>query len=139
MFANHLGVPKVITKMNRSEYSYLFSDKNNGSIICPMELSADEIIQYVRAMETTDNAVQTLIRIVDNKAEVLEFVVGANTKNINKQLMDVKLKDSVVIACISHMGQIIIPKGTDKFQEGDTVVVVTSNELLARELNDIFL
>lgn len=138
MFATHLKVPKVITKINRSEYSYLISNQGVGSIICPKQLTADEIIRYVRAMENTEDTVQTLISIVDNKAEVLEFIVGHNAKNTNKALMDIKLKDNVVIACISRPGQVIIPKGTDSFSEGDNVVVVTKSEQSLREFNDIF-
>ena len=139
MFANHLKVPKVITKMNRNEYTYLISDKGVGSIVCPKQLTADEIIRYVRAMENTDGTVQTLISIIDHRAEVLEFVVGHNAKNLNRALMDIKLKKDVIIACISHLGQFVIPKGTDSFAEGDTVVVVAKNEAEIREFNDIFM
>jgi len=139
MFATHLKVPKVITKMNRNEYSYLISDKGVGSIICPKQLTADEIIRYVRAMENTEDTVQTLISIIDDRAEAIEFVVGQNAKNLNRALMDVKLKKDVLIACISHLGQIVIPKGTDSFTEGDTVVVVAKNEAEIKEFNDIFM
>lgn len=139
MFATHLKVPKVITKINRNEYTYLIPENSVGSIISPRYLAADEITRYVRAMENTEDNVQTLISIVDNKAEVIEFVVGHNAKNINKALMDIKLKEDVIISCISRMGQIKIPKGTDSFSEGDTVVVVAKNETSIREFNDIFM
>ena len=139
MFATHLKVPKVITKMNRNEYSYLISDKGVGSIICPKQLTANEIYRYVRAMENTEDTVQTLISIIDDRAEAIEFVVGQNAKNLNRALMDIKLKKDVLIACISHLGQIVIPKGTDSFTEGDTVVIVAKNEAEIREFNDIFM
>lgn len=43
---------------------------------------------------------------------------------------------NLLIACINHNGNILIPKGQDKIQVGDTVIVVTTIEGL-NDLKDI--
>ena len=50
--------------------------------------------------------------------------------------MNLKLKDSLLIACINRGGKIIFPRGQDTIEPGDTVVVVTSVTGL-NELDDI--
>ena len=42
-------------------------------------------------------------------------------------LMDLKLKDNLLIALINRNGKIIIPSGNDSLIVGDTVVIVTTN------------
>ena len=50
MYANYLGVPQVITKINRTEYTEVFRDKGIDCVISPKSLCAQNIVRYVRAM-----------------------------------------------------------------------------------------
>lgn len=50
MFANYLHVPKVVTKINRTEYTEVIRDKGIDSVISPKLLCANDIVRYVRAM-----------------------------------------------------------------------------------------
>jgi trk system potassium uptake protein TrkA len=138
MYAEHIGVPKTVTKMNRSEYSELFSDKEIGSTVCPKDVIASEIIRYVRSIDNTDASIITLHRIVDGKAEAIEFIANAQTAGLDTPLKELRLKKNILIACISHNGNIIIPRGMDRISYGDTVIVVTAADEPIAELNDIF-
>ena len=139
MFADYVGAPKTITKINRTEYSRMFFDKGIGSVVSPKELTANDIIRYVRAMgNTTGGAVRTLHRIVDGKAEALEFEAVDTTKNLNIPLMKLKLKKDILIACINRGGQVIIPRGNDYIAKRDIVIVVTNADRVISDLNDIF-
>ena len=85
MLCSHIGVPKTVTKIDRNEYVTLFPDREIGSVICPKELTANEIISYVRAM-VGEGSVKTLHRIVNGKAEALEFSVTQNAPYIDVPL-----------------------------------------------------
>ncbi len=138
MYAEHIGVPKTVTKMNRSEYSELFSDKEIGSTVCPKDVIAAEIVRYVRSIDNTDASIITLHRIVEGKAEAIEFIANAQTAGLDTPLKDLKLKKNILIACISHNGNVIIPRGMDRISYGDTVIIVTAADEPIVELNDIF-
>ncbi len=138
MYAEHIGVPKTVTKMNRSEYSELFSDKEIGSTVCPKDVIAAEIVRYVRSIDNTDASIITLHRIVEGKAEAIEFIANAQTAGLDTPLKDLKLKKNILIACIGHNGNIIIPRGMDRISYGDTVIIVTAADEPIVELNDIF-
>lgn len=140
MYANHAGVPKIITKINRLESAGVFSDMGVGSIVSPKELCTAEIVRYVRAMHTASgsSSVLALHRIAGSQAEGLEFRVGTDCRYKDVPLKDIKLKDDVLIACITHGGRTIIPDGNSSFAVDDSVIVVTTSERPFQRLNDIF-
>ena len=49
-----------------------------------------------------------------------------------------KLVNNVIIACITRKGKTEIPNGESYFQNGDTVVVVATGDIVLHQLNDIF-
>ena len=139
MFARRVGVPQVLTKINRMEYGEILGDRGADALVSPKELSSFEVVRYVRAMENTGGSeVLTIYKLADGKAEAQEFAVTDATKNLGVPLMNLKLKPGILIACISHKGKIIIPGGSDMLSSGDTVVVVTTAGRAIIDLNDIF-
>lgn len=139
MYAKHMGVAQVITKLNRTEYVDLFRDKGVDCIVTPKHLCAQEIVRYVRAMQNTDgSAVISMHHLLNGKVEAIELLVTEHTKNINVPLKDLNLKPNILLSCISHMDQIIIPGGNDMMKPGDTVIIVSLTGRVILDLNDIF-
>ncbi len=139
MYANYLGVPQVITKINRTEYNAVFRDKGIDCVVTPKLLGAQEVIRYVRAMQnTTGSSVVTVHHLVDGQVEALEFNVTEGTRMLGVPLARVQLKPNLLLASISRKGRIIIPGGNDCLEIGDTVVVVSTNDRIILDLNDIF-
>lgn len=140
MLASHIGVPKVITKINRLEYTDMFRKVGIGSIISPRGLCCTNILRYVRAMSSASGqeSVQALHTIVDGHVEALEFLAGPETRHQGEQLKDIPIQKEMLVACITHNGRTIIPKGDSSFTAGDTVIVVTAGGRAINELNDIF-
>lgn len=140
MFAQHLGVSKVITKINRVEYDQLFRKVGLGSIISPKALCCATILRYVRAMSTAKDAegLLALHPIANGQAEALEFQAGPATRHCGQPLKDIPLKSGILISCITHHGKTIIPNGDASFHPGDTIIVVTGGDRAITELDGIF-
>lgn len=138
LFAASRKVPQVITKLGRPENTLLAGDLDLGSIICPQELCSNEIVRYVRAMDNQTGAAISLHTIADGQAEAVEFLVEAGTKNCGVPLKELKLREGVLLATISHGGAVEIPHGGSMLQVGDTVVAVTTARGTLQTLNDIF-
>ena len=68
--------------------------------------------------------------------EALEFTVTKPSQVTDKTLIELSLKPNQLICCITRGDKIIIPKGDDTIQVGDTVVVVTLDHELM-DINDI--
>lgn len=134
LFAKENSNAKLVTKINRIAFDEIIDQMDLGSLIHPKYITADYILQHVRAMQNTIGSnVETLYQILDGKAEALEFQIREDSEVTNIPLMDISLKDNLLIGCINRNGRIHIPKGQDQILKGDTVIVVTTH----KGLNDI--
>ena len=125
---------KLIAKVNKIAFDDVIDSFGIDSIIYPKYLTADYILQYVRARQNTIGCnVETLYKILDGRAEALEFSIKEDSAVTNVPLMDLNLKDNLLICCINRNGQILTPRGQNIIKVGDTVILVTTN----RGLGDI--
>ena len=108
-----------------------------GSILYPRYMTSETIIGHVRATQNgIGSNIEVLYHIFDNKAEAIEFNTEGSSPVIGKPIMELKLKDNLLIACINRNGRIIIPKGNDIIQQNDKVVIVTTHSGF-KDLKDI--
>ena len=139
MYASFIGVKKVITKINRTEYGDVFADKGIDHVVSPKDLTVDTILQHVRSMNNAGpEAMLALHRLADGQAEAMEFRALEGTKGLGRTLREIRLKPNILIATIHRRGSIIIPKGDDCIEKGDNVFVVAAAKHKISEINDIF-
>ena len=137
LFAMKHSSAKVIAKVNHIAFHDIIGGLDVGSVIYPKYLTANKIIKYVRgAQNSMGSNVETLYKILDNQAEALEFSIRQESAVTQTPLMDLNLKDRLLVCCINRNGQIIIPRGQDYILPGDTVIVVTTQKGL-RDISDI--
>ena len=137
LYANNQNVKKVITKINKPSFRSLLESIKMSSVISPQEITASQITSYIRASQNSmGNKCKTLYKLVDNKVEALEFEVSSQSNVINTELRNLKLKGQILIAGIIRNGEFIIPKGSSKILPNDSVIVVTTGNIL-NDLDDI--
>ena len=137
IFAESQNVPKVMAKINREELISMAEKLGLDSIISPKKLVSDIIISYARALQNSmGSKVETLYKLMDDKAEALEFNTKEDAKIIGIPLKDLKLKKNILIGGIIRERKTIIPGGNDMILNGDKVVVIASNHRL-QDLSDI--
>ncbi|MBR2353999.1 MAG: Trk system potassium transporter TrkA [Clostridia bacterium] len=138
MYGNSCGIPQIITKLERVDDARIIDKLPIGSVICPRKLCCNNILRYVRALQNQTGAALTVHAIADGQVEALEFEVDEHTLHVGKPLKEIKLKENVLLACITHHGKIEIPNGNSCFNVGDRLVVVESGDDVILQLNDIF-
>ena len=137
LYAASQSRAKLITKVNKIAFENVINALNLGSVIYPKMLTADIILQYVRAMQNSMGSnVETLYKIVANRAEALEFRVMNDPAIVGIPLEKLRLKDNLLVACINRNGRIRSPRGKDVIETGDRVIIVTTNTGL-NDLKDI--
>lgn len=138
MLAKKKSNAKVVTKINRVDFNEVIGNLDLDTIICPKNVTAEYIIRFVRAMKNSMGSdVETLYRIIENKAEALEFVIRKESRVTEKPLEQLKIKKDILVACIYRDGHVIVPRGYDQMQVGDSVIIVTTNNGL-NNIEDIF-
>lgn len=137
LFAKANSNAKLVTKVNKIAFTDIINNLDIGSVIYPKYLTADYILQYVRAMSNSIGSnVETLYQILDNRAEALEFSVHEKSEVTDIPLAELKTRKNLLIGCINRHGKIRIPRGQDSIQVGDTVIIVTTQKGL-RDITDI--
>lgn len=137
LYARSVTNAKIITKINRTTFSHIIKSMDLGSVFHPRYIAADHIVRYVRAMQNSlGSNVETLYKIVGNKAEALEFRATAKSTVCGIPLMELKLLPNLLIGAINRGGKILTPGGRDTIEPGDTVIVVTTVTGL-NDLDDI--
>ena len=128
---------KIITKLNHIEFDEVIESLELDSVVEPKALTAQRILHYVRAMANSmDSNVETLYRLMNNRVEALEFLIRPKSRIIGIKLADMRIKSNTLIAGILRNDKLIVPGGQDFFQEGDSVIVVTTN-LGFEDISDI--
>lgn len=128
---------KLIAKVNRLAFDDVIDNLDIGSVIYPKYITADYILQYVRAMQNSIGSnIETLYHILDNQAEALEFAIRENSPVTGIPLSELNLKKNLLVGYLNRNGQVRIPRGQDTIQVGDTVIIVTSQKGL-RDITDI--
>ena len=138
LYAKSMSKAKKITKVNRNTFDTIISSLNIGSLIYPKHITSETILQYVRAMQNSIGSnVETLYRLVDGNAEALEFVIKGKSEVTDIPLQELQLKPHILVCAINRKGKIIIPKGQDCIQEGDSVVIITTDCGAYKDIRDI--
>ena len=134
LFAKKHSSAKLIAKVNKIAFNDVVDSLDIDSVIYPKYLTADYIVQYVRARQNSIGSnVETLYQLFDGRAEALEFSIKEASEVTNVPLMDLNLKPNILICAINRHGKILTPRGQNMIKVGDTVIVVTTN----RGLDDI--
>lgn len=138
MFADQRKVPRTITKVNRTALLPIALNVGLQSIITPAKLGATAIVRYVRKLSNADSSsdLESLTRIDDESAEILQFLVRKDFTEIGKTLKEITFKDQILVAMINRSGDIIFPRGDDRILEGDSILVVVKNYNI-KSINDL--
>ncbi|MCI5650447.1 MAG: Trk system potassium transporter TrkA [Fusicatenibacter sp.] len=127
LYAKNMVSTKVVTKINHLEFNDVIHTLNLDSLIYPKHITAEYILQYVRAMKNSIGSnVETLYKLMDDRVEALEFQIHQNCRLVGIRLQDMKTRPNLLVAAISRQGKVIIPGGQDSFEVGDSVIVVTT-------------
>jgi trk system potassium uptake protein TrkA len=131
LYAKEMGSGKVVTKVDRPIFKELIAGMNLDSVIYPHTITAEGILQYVRAKQNAmGNNIETLYKLVEDKVEALEFKIGENAPGLGVPLREMHLKKNLIICGINRGRRFILPDGDTTIQPGDRVIVVAGQTKL---------
>lgn len=136
-FALGQNVPTVITKINRQELASTAEKLGLECIVSPQKATSNVVSRYARALQNSIGSnVETLYKVMDGKAEVLEFKVNPDFEYSEIPLRDMKIRKNILIAGIVRNRRPIIPSGDDVIMPDDNVIVLAAGHTLGN-LSDI--
>lgn len=138
LYAHQAGVPKVVAKSSRQNYTAIARSAGVESVVSPKLATAGLILRFIRGLQNSKGTVMNaLYRIAGGKAEAMEFLVSPATRNLKVPLKDLKLREGILIAVIVRGNKVIIPEGSTCLERGDDVIVIARDSGIL-DLNDIY-
>lgn len=130
LFVNKVSKAKRMVKITRDSFMEVIDEMPVGNIVSPKDITAEYIARYVRSMQNSYDSsnVEALYRLIDGKAEALEFVVGTNAKVANQEIYKLNIKSNTLLCSIYRNGRIIRPSGKEYIRPRDSIVVVTTQK-----------
>lgn len=126
MYLDSLGIPKNITKVNRTSLLEIIGDRDFSTIVTPKLLAVDSMMHFIRGRKNAqDSSLEALHHVAKGRVETLQFVITDHNKATDKPLDSLNLKPNIVIMAIIRRGKPIFPTGQDSFQVNDKVIVAT--------------
>ncbi len=137
MYASRKGVPKIIAKNSRTNYSDILNKLGLDSIVSPQSITCSTILRYVRARENSKGTqIERLYRLSGGRAEAIEFVAREGDPYIGIPLKDLSSRKGTLVSVIVHQNRIIVPFGNDKIEPNDHVVIISRDSGIG-DLNEV--
>ena len=134
LMVDKLSDARIITKVNRLDPEDVENVVPMSSIVSPKTVTADEVVRYVRALESSkDSEFESLYKLAGGRAEAMEFTVNNDPSIVNIPFSTLSLKPNVLVAAIIRGSNIISPGGADCMKPKDSVVIITT----LRGVNDL--
>jgi len=129
ILSKQLGAKKTIARIDNQEYLYtenqeMFVNLGIDYLIYPEKIAAREIVGLLSQTSTSD-----VVDFSGGKLHLFAFKLEENAPILNKSLAEITDPDELLkyrAVAITRHGNTIIPKGNDRFQEGDLVYVISN-------------
>ena len=118
LIAKSKGVKKIISLVENMDYFQLSHAMGIDTLINKKLLAANAIFRYVRRGE-----VVAVSKLNDANAELLEFVVSANSRVCNKMINEIKFPHSSVIGGVIRNDKGFVDLDNFQIESGDRIVV----------------
>lgn len=123
LLARELGVDKTVVKLSRPDYASLVQKFGVSLALSPRHVMAERILTLI-----SRGRIQALTLLEDGRVEVIEFTAEHGSPIVGRPLSELSLPRGTLISTIVHLGETIIPRGSDRIEPGDTVIAVGLRE-----------
>ncbi len=123
LLAKSLGVRKVITIVNRTDFLQLANNLGIEAVLSPRLATAGTILKYIRS-----GNIISLTTIAEGKAEIMEAEVREGSVLIGQTLREIELPKKTLVGAIVRNKKVIIPSGNDMISTGDRLIIFTLHE-----------
>jgi len=118
LLAKELGVKKVISRTEHTEYAALFEMVGVDVAINPILATVNEVMKF-----TMQFGVNSMINLEGEKAHLIEITAKKGSKVIDKPLENIRFPKDAIVCVIVKGGDVIVPSGKDAVGVGDKVVI----------------
>jgi trk/ktr system potassium uptake protein len=134
LLAKRLGVGRAVVMVDNPELVGLVGQLDIDAIISPRLLVVGITLQHILG-----ERVRSVAQLLEDRIEIVEAEVEKGSALTRAPLAEVKLPRGVLVAALARGSQLLVPRGSDRAEPGDRVLLITTTEnepRLARFLSE---
>ncbi|MFI3331194.1 MAG: Trk system potassium transporter TrkA [Rikenellaceae bacterium] len=138
ILAKKLGAKKAISRIDNNEYlepnnKEIFIEMGIDYLFYPEMVAASEIVNLLGHTSTTE-----YVDFSGGKLSLVVFKIDGSSSLVDKTLLEATSNRDLLpyrTVAISREGETIIPRGGDKFMDGDTIYVMSNKESVSNVMD----
>ena len=127
LLARRLGAERAFALVDNPDLVHLIGEISIDAIISPRLLAVSLALQHVRG-----GGVRTVTALLEHEIEVIEGDAAEGAQLVLRPLAEVELPRGVLVAALRRGERIVVPRGRDRVEPGDRVLIVASSETAPR-------
>jgi len=127
LLARRLGAAHTFALVDNPALVGLIGEIGIDAVISPRMLSVSLALQFARR-----GRVKAVAALMDDSVEVLEVEASASSRLCRSALAELGLPRGALIAAIQRGDRILVPKGPDRIEPGDRVLLITTTGMASR-------
>jgi trk system potassium uptake protein TrkA len=125
LIAKRLGVPSVITRVNRYAYVPLVSAIGLESLVSARVAAVSAVLKHIRK-----GLVISVATLKSEDAEIIEVLVPEKSHLTGLTFAEAKFPVGTIVAALLRGEEVVIPRGQTTIEAGDVLAVVSRFESL---------
>lgn len=118
LMAKHLRVPRIISLINKMDYTPIIPTIGIGAYVSKQMVTVDNILKFIRR-----GSIVSVASIPGVAAEVIEFITKEGAKVTRKKVRDLHFPKGALLGAVVRDEEFFIPIGDTQIKNGDEVVV----------------
>jgi trk system potassium uptake protein TrkA len=127
LYAKSLGIKRVIALINKNNFAALASSLEIDVVISIKNTVVNTILKFIRK-----GNVKSVHSISGGKVEVVEVLVGSESRTAGKAIEEIRLPDESLIIAVSRNGVNSIPTGEFVIEAGDQIIFISNKESIEK-------
>jgi trk system potassium uptake protein TrkA len=127
LLAKRLGAHRAFALVDNPALVNLIGEVGIDAVISPRQLAIELTLQHIRR-----GRIRAVATLLEDKVEVLEVEAVAGSRITSGSLAQVRLPRGVIVAALLRADRLLVPRGSDRIEPGDQLVVITTAEQAAQ-------
>jgi trk system potassium uptake protein TrkA len=123
LLAKRLGVGRALVLVDNPALVALVGQVGIDAIISPRLLVIGVTLRHILGRQ-----VHSAAQLLEDRIEVVEVEVDKGSALARATLSEVKLPRGVLVAALRREGSLLVPRGNDRAQPGDHVLLITTTD-----------
>ncbi|MHC4268779.1 MAG: Trk system potassium transporter TrkA [Planctomycetota bacterium] len=127
LLAKKHGARKTIVLTNEPDLVHIINQVDVDVVVNPRLVTASAILQHVRRGQ-----IQSIAKLGDSEVEAIELIAEEGSEIVKKPLWKIRFPKNTILGAIVRNNTMLLPKGVDAINPGESVVVFTLPEDIER-------